>query len=488
MLAGEEKNSGTRQLSVWRKIHFPESVTALVRIIAGQLLILTGLLFSIAFSFEIKAQNGGSSLFPPKLDLETAVEKALENNPQTKIADSRIKQAEAKTAEAKTGKQPFAAFSQSVVRSNNPVFVFGSLLEQGRFTSSNFALDLLNHPNGLFNFRTQFSVQKPLFDQKQTRSKITQAEAAKKQTEFQAEAIRQQLRFNVIESYYSQILAREMLTVNREAVKSAEANCKKTKDMVEVGMTTDADFLAADVEFANASQQKIEAESNLVTVVAALNITLGNKPDFEYELTGDLSEKYFPVEESDALIRLAFENRPDYKRAELAVEISRAQTYAVKNQKLPQVNAFGNFGYSSPYLANGSTDYTVGVNLTYTLFDPGRKARIEQAVTGETIAELEKENLANQIRLEVIRAVQNFKTSRAKIQVSIKSIAQAEEALRIIQDRYKFGLTTFNEVLRAETALVRSKHNLLTSRYEYYVNFASVLLATGRLTDMRVFE
>jgi outer membrane protein TolC len=71
--------------------------------------------------------------------------------------------------------------------------------------------------------------------------------------------------------------------------------------------------------------------------------------------------------------------------------------------------------------------------------------------------------------------------------VSIKSIAQAEEALRIVQDRYRLGFAIFDEVIGSETALVRAKHNLLTARYEYYVGAASVLLATGQLTDVRMF-
>lgn len=428
------------------------------------------------------------SLFPPKLDLKTAVEKALSNNPQTRKTELEIKIADSKISEARTGKKPFIQFSQSAVRSNNPVFVFGSLLEQGRFGASNFDLDALNNPKGLFNFRSQINAQVPIFDQKQTRSRITQAEINRKQADFQAETVRQQFRFDVIRSYYGAVLNSEMLKVSREAVRSAEANCKKTKDMVEVGMTTGADFLAADVELANARQQQIEAESNLVTEYAALNLMLGDQPDFARELTGELTEKYFPLEEGENLIGIALENRPDYRQAQLAVEKSREQTRAIKNEKLPQVNAFGNFGYSSSYLLKGSTDYTVGVNLNYTLFDAGRKARIEQATGGEIAAELEMQNLANRISLEVIRAAQSYKTAQAKIKVSIKAIAQAEEALRIIQDRYKFGLTTFNEVLRGETALVQAKHNLLTARYEYLVSYASVLLATGRLTDVSAFD
>lgn len=428
------------------------------------------------------------SILPLKLNLETAVEKALSDNPQTKISDSGVRIAESKIKEAKTGKQPFVQFSQSAIRSNNPVFVFGSLLEQGRFGMANFAVDSLNNPKGLFNFRTLVSAQKPVFDQRQTSSRTRQAEIGKSQMELKGESVRQQLRFDVISTFYGAVLRKEMLQVSRVAVRSAEANRKKTKDMVDVGMTTDADFLAAEVELANAEQQKLEADSDLTTTLAALNLMLGDKPDLERELVGDLQEKYFPIGDQDELIRDAFENRPDNKRAELAIQNSREQNKAIKDQRLPRVDAFGNVGYSSPYLANGSTDYTLGISLTYTLFDAGRKARIEQAKEAETTAELEKENLGNQIRLEVIRALQNFKTARAKIHVSIKSIVQADEALRIIQDRFKNGLTTFNEVLRAETALVRAKQGLLTSRYDNYIGFARVLLATGKLTDVRFFD
>ena len=429
------------------------------------------------------------SIVPPKLNLESAVEKVLENNPQTKMTEKGIKIAELKIDEAKLSKKPFVQFTSSVTGGNNPVFVFGSRLEQGRFGASNFAIDSLNHPNPIVNFRSVVTAQKSLYDQKQTASRITQAQIGKSQAELQAEFVRQQLRFNVIRTYYGTVLAKEMLKVSDMAINSAKENSKKAKDLFEVGMVTDADYLVAEVEVANTNQQKLEAESNLFTTKAALNILLGEKPELEREFTDDLTEKYFPMEERDELIRIALENRPEYQKAALAIQTNREQKKAVINkQKLPEVNAFGNFGYSSPYLANGSTDFTVGVSLTYTLFDAGKKNQLEQATESESIAELEKENLANQIRLEVIRAEQNFKTSRAKILVSVKSIDQANEALRIIYDRYKFGLMTFNELVRAENALVRAKSSLLIARYEYYTAYASVLLATGRLNDVRLFK
>ena len=43
----------------------------------------------------------------------------------------------------------------------------------------------------------------------------------------------------------------------------------------------------------------------------------------------------------------------------------------------------------------------------------------------------------------------------ARLLVAQRVIGHATEALRIVQDRYREGLTTITEVLRAETALVR---------------------------------
>ncbi len=441
--------------------------------------------FAVALSLTVSMAAQSSD---PRLSLEDAVNQTLTNNPQTRISDARTKIADYKLDEARSGKLPIVQFSQSAIRSNNPVFVFGSLLEQGRFGPSNFSINSLNDPKGIFNFRSLLNTQVPLFDQRQTRSRIDQAKTAKLQAELNAEIVKQQLRFDVVRTYFGAVLRKELLKVSDEAVRSADANRKKARDMVDVGMTTDADLLAAEVEYSNAGQKRLEAESDLITTRAALSIMMGDRPDLDWVLTDDLQEKYFPVSDQNELIRIALENRPDYRVAELAVKSKTLQTKAIKDQDLPRVDAFGNIGYSSPYIANGSTDYTVGLSLTYTVFDAGRKARTKQAAEAEIVAEGEKRELADQITLSVVKAFQEHKTAKAQIMVSVKSIAQADEALRIIQDRYKFGLTTFNEVIRAEAAVVRAKHNLLTARYGLYVSYASLLLATGRLTDVRLFD
>ncbi|HSH70719.1 MAG TPA: TolC family protein, partial [Deferrisomatales bacterium] len=82
---------------------------------------------------------------------------------------------------------------------------------------------------------------------------------------------------------------------------------------------------------------------------------------------------------------------------------------------------------------------------------------------------------------------QQLESSRDRLAVAAGVVAQAAEALRIVQDRYQEGLTTITEVLRSETSQVRARMNLLAARYEHYVGYAAVLLATGRLTDVESF-
>ena len=449
---------------------------------------LFSVLLAAVLSLILTSTAAAQDILSPKLDLDSAVSRALESDPRLRATQTQSKIAGERIKEARTHWQPTVEFDQSFTRSNNPVFVFSSLLEQGRFTASNFSLNSLNKPDGLNNFRTSVSVRAPIFDQRQSHSQIARGKIDQNRADLQIEEVSQKLKFDVITTYFGAILADELLKATDAAVRSAKENSRKTQDFVYVGMVAESDSLVANVELANVEQQKLEAQSAVVKTRAALNIAIGERPTTMYQLTGNLQERYFPAEDGSNLVRIALEQRPDYRQALLALDDSHEATRSIRNEKLPRVEAFGTYGYSSPYIANGSSDYTAGIRMSYTLYDPGRKSRIEQSVLSENAASSEKDRLGNQIALEVITAEQNYRTARAKIQVSIKSVIQAEEALRILQDRYKSAISTFETVLRAEAALLRAKHELLKAKYEYYVSYASILLATGRLTDVRAFD
>ncbi|MBS1788395.1 MAG: TolC family protein [Acidobacteria bacterium] len=430
-----------------------------------------------------EAQTGASE----SLTLPLAVDLALKTNPLTRATASGREIADAQVQQARAGRLPQVQLSETVINGNNPVFVFGSLLEQGRFTQQNFNLPLLNNPDPLTNFRFGVAIKAPLFDQWQSATRMKRAKLGQEQADAQTRQVEQQVRFETLRAFYGLLLAQAKKEVSDEAIKLAEADVRLSRDRVEAGTAVVSDLLAAEVQLAEARQQAIQTDGDIVTAEAALNTSMGLPVNTPQSITGQLVEKKFDLADQGELIRLAMENRPDLNRSGLMARSSEIQVQGARNEFLPRLDVFANFGASRHNFASGSGDYTVGASLTFNLFDAGRNARIAEARAAANLAASEQQRLNNQIRFEVVRAYQQFVSARERLKVAERIIAQASEALRITQDRYQAGLTTITEVLRAETTLTRARLIVLSARHDYYVGYANVLLATGKMTDVQPF-
>ena len=421
------------------------------------------------------------------LTLPLAIDIALRTNPLIRATTAGQELASAQAGEARAGRYPSIQLGETFARGNNPVFVFGSLLEQGRFGPQNFDVNALNNPDSLNNFRTSMTFRVPIFDQRQTTTRINQAELGRQQAETQTEIIRQQIRFEVLKTYYGILVARAKKEASDEAASLAQADVKRSRDMFDTGLVVQSDLLAAEVQLAEFHQQQIQSEVEITIAQAALNTAMGLAVDTLQEVSGKLVEKTFEGVSQQEAISLAMEHRPEVARARLNAQAAGEGVRGARGEFLPRVELFGGFGSSHRNLTGASSDYTVGASATFNIFDAGRKSRLAAARAAEDIAAANQEHLANQIHFEVVRAYQQYASARERVKVASRVVGQAREALRIAQDRYQEGLTTITEVLRAETTFVRARMTLLSARYDHYVGYAGLLHSTGMLTDVQSF-
>ncbi len=421
------------------------------------------------------------------LTLPVAVEIALKTHPTVRMAEAGVAAAAARAGEARAGRWPTVRLSESLVRSNNPVFVFGSLLEQSRFGPGNFALPSLNNPDGLTNFRTAATVRMPIFDQFGTSTRIAKGEIGERQAAANRDFAEQQVRFEVIRSFVGVLIAQANKKVADDAVATAEADQKRVADLVETGIVVIADRLSLDVQVAEFRQRQIQAENDVAVAGAVLNAALGLPIESPRRIDGELLERAFTVPSQSELLRIALERRPDYHLDKLGMDRSEQEVKAARGQYLPRIEGFASVGASSGWNALGSTDYTVGLTATFDVFDKGRGDRLGIARAERGIASAEADRKANEITLDVFRAYRNFITARERLAVAAAAVTQATEALRIIRERHAAGLATVTDVLRAQTALVRARTDQLETRYDHYVGYAQILLATGQLTDIAAF-
>ena len=321
----------------------------------------------------------------------------------------------------------------------------------------------------------------------QTPTRITRARIGQEQADLQVEIVNQQIRFEVIRAYYGVLVAREKEQVAGEAVGWGKPTGSGSATFFSSGLVVQSDLLGAEVQLAEFRQQQLQAEGDLFTAQALLNTVIGLPVQTSHKIGGQLPEKDFPLPETDELLRLALERRPDYSRAGSATRSAEEGVRGAKGNYLPRIDVFSTYGISGRDLASGSSDYAVGAGLTFDLFDLSRGARVDKARAAKSAAASEQEHLANQIRLEVIHSYRGYVTARERVKVAAGAVDQADEALRIVQDRYREGLTQITEVLRAETAFVRARLNLIVARYDTCVGYARILMASGRLNDVQAF-
>jgi len=449
------------------------------------------LLILVGFSLNAAGADFSLSLSHAQetepLTLSSAVDKALKDNPLIRVTLSGREIADAQLREARAGWFPLLQFGETFTRGNNPVFVFGSLLEQARFTQANFSLPALNNPEPLSNFRTSLTLRQTLFDQLQTYTRVNQARLGQRQADLQKAMVEQQVRFEALRIYYGVLVAHAKKGVAEEAVKMAESDVKRIRDRFRQGMVVQSDLLAGEVQMGEFRQQQIDSEGDVAVAYAALNTVMGLPVDTPQKVTGELVKKHFEPPPKEELVRLALLSRPDYARASYGIQLGREEVRGAKSEYLPRLDFMATYGESGKDLSSGSSDYTVSASFTFNIFDPGRSARIGKARATESLAIAEQNHLASQIRLEVVRAHQQFVSARERLGVAEQMIDQARETHRIVQNRYREGLTTITEVLRSETALVRARLNLVAARYDHYVSYAHVLLSCGKLTDIQPF-
>ena len=85
------------------------------------------------------------------------------------------------------------------------------------------------------------------------------------------------------------------------------------------------------------------------------------------------------------------------------------------------------------------------------------------------------------VRLEVRSAYYQFNAAQQQVKVARSVIAQADESLRINQNRYEGGLSTVTDLLHVEEAAHRAKTDYWQAVYRTYASYAGVELAAGTL-------
>ena len=266
----------------------------------------------------------------------------LQRHPALEASAANKEAAQSRVREAQSGFLPRLGYAESVERSDNPVFVFGSLLDQRQFTQENFNLGQLNNPNFVNNFQSRVRADQTLYDFGATKSEVRSAQLGTQIASEDDRSARMGVIAGVASAYFGAILAKERLSVALDAVRSAQSDLQRAENVRGAGMSTDADVLSVRVHLADMREREIQARYALDVASAALNDSLGAPLEIQHDLSTALVPAKLSQTDLAQLDKTSLQ-APGPREALLASQAADAQTSAARSALWPKISAHGVF-------------------------------------------------------------------------------------------------------------------------------------------------
>lgn len=417
------------------------------------------------------------------LTLPDAVATALGKSPTHTMAVADTQLAKASVTQASSAFFPHIGFTENATLSNDPVYVFGTRLRQGRFNASDFALNQLNSPSAIGNFMSRLEGKWNVFDSFSSTAQMRQARFAEDASRQALTRADQVLVYHVLDAYYGWLLAKKQVELAQQTEKTAEQLAKSSEARVQAGTAVDSDALSAKVNLEMRQQELIRARSAVEIARTQLETALGAELAPGQQPAEMLEEHSYPSVELEEVEARALRQRSDLQALTLQINAQQNGVRAAKSAFGPRLDVYGSYEADNPSFAGGgNTNWITGAELRVNLFSRENRAALAQQKAQLSRSQAARQSAQDAIRLQVRRAYYEYDAARQMLDVSRSSIAQSQESLRITRNRYESGLTTITDMLRAEDAERASRTNYWQSVYRYVLSYAALQLASGDLS------
>jgi outer membrane protein TolC len=413
-----------------------------------------------------------------RLTLDEAIAATLENNPDLRAARAAEREGAARVAEARAAYLPRVDLVEAWQRGNNPVYVFGSLLSQQRFTAANFALDALNDPDAVTSHRAAVSIDQPLFDTARL-SGIRAAGLGRLVASLSAREAAADLALAATRAYGDALRAGTSQAAAAAAVAAAKEDLARAERSRDVGMGTESDVLSLRVHLAQMQERDIQATSGVTIATAQLNRLMGTPLDHEVILA-EPAPATVTVPSREAAEQAAVRDRPAFQRAAVQQSLAETARRAAGAAFLPQVYVQGLYEVNGHTFTDRASSWMVAGQVRWNLFAGGGDlARLRAATESAARAAAERQSAEAGLRLEAWTTRSQLEAAVAREAVGRSAVLQARESQRIIRDRYDAGLASVNDVLRAANALLDAETLRISSIVDVMVAKAALDRATG---------
>ena len=340
------------------------------------------------------------------------------------------------------------------------------------------------------NWNANIQIVQNIYQGGQINSALRSAKLTKEQALLQYQTVIADSLLQVRVAYYDVLLAAEQVVVEQASVKLLTQQLDDQQRRYDAGTVPRFNVLQAEVALANERPRLIQARnSHRVSKNNLVNLLGTRLPpqvleDVPIQLSDALDDGPYEVELPVAIAK-ALQNRSELASLQKQQSLREEAVTSANSGYKPTVQLTGGYGARNSEFVSSDPGYTIqgvtaGAQVTWNIFDGFlTKGRVEQSRALYQGSQVDVDNEARNIELEVRTDYSNFIEARETLESQKKVQEEAEEALRLARARNDAGTGTQLDVLSAQTQLTQARSTQVAALHDYDVARARLDRAMG---------
>jgi outer membrane protein TolC len=389
----------------------------------------------------VAAQSAmGQNNAPMQLTLSQAVDLALKQNRDIKLAQLAVVDSEHKKEIARSDYFPHIRNQSSVLHITDlagvsiPAGAFGNHPDTGAIPGQNLVIG----QGGLTSYTSGTGLDQPLTQMFKIHASNRAATADINTAKVQVNQAENAVALKVRQLYFGILIAQLKQKAAAEQVAAGQVKLEESLQDVERGNALDVVVLENRAYALDARQAALTQRLQIHDLTINLNDLMGLPLNTDLALDADVSAMSMSVPSREECIRIAQQHSPEIQAAKQSVEKAKAGLSAAKDAYIPDITGLARYSYQSgvPFLVHNFG--TFGFTLSYDLFDGGRRvAGIKDAQTVLSEAELNLAKVEDEVAVQVETAYDKVEQLQDLAGVAAEALKAREEASRVTDRRFE---------------------------------------------------
>jgi len=403
--------------------------------------------------------------------------------PKLQAEEASVDLALAKKLQALSGFLPYVKGSVGVTRGDDPVYVFGALLRQEKFTSDNFAIPALNTPRPYNNYTYMVQAEMPLFDAFQTISRLRAARYGLESSRHRYKFVETEAVLVAVEAFSRALALEKLLQTVTAVTESAQKDIEQAQSLKEKGMVLGADYYTAKVMLDRFLMLKNELAQQKQAADILLNVLMGEDPLNSFVLAGELKAFARPPRELRQWFLAARESRADLLAMEADLKAQEQELIREKNSNLPVIKFSVNAREDKLHpFAGGGDNYLLSLTGDVPIFDFGYSGRVKAARARTRNLEKQLLSFKDSITAELSFEYAQYAALQSNLDLIGATIKDSQEAVNLTVPLYEEGRKSIADLLEIRGVYLesaRANYNLLSQSLS---SWSRLLFLSGELT------